>query len=254
MSIASTRVVDKPRPAPQTSERSVPEPPPPAAPERADVAASPAPAEDASPDEYKRTPPCADSSTSCMDSSARACPPRETAATRPDACAFLDVDDRASTFFFVASGRPSVSSTELVSCAPRPLTCVMTTTSGMEHRSRSARMSPMENGSSHCASSTSRIQPGKEGCAGAACVARPRSRRSSMSAIVLHRRAAPCVDTKMDSSVFLRRCRTARKRLLWSRRCTPLRWRVNATAPLRRPMITARAIFASAEESCCSES
>ena len=237
MSIASTRVVDKPRPAPQTSTRSKPTPTPPAAPERAEASAEiVSPAEELmSPEEYKRTPPCADSSTSCMDSSARP-------------------TDRASTF--VASGRVTrVSGTpELASCAPRPLTCVMTTTSGMEHRSRSALINPMEYGSSHCASSTNKIQPGREGCAGAACVARPRSRRSSMSAIVLHRRAAPCVDTKMDSSVFLRRCRTARNLLLWSRRCTPLRWRVNATAPLRRPMITARAIFASAEESCCSES
>ena len=110
-------------------------------------------------------------------------------------------------------------------------------------------MSPMEKGSSHCASSTRRIQPGREGCAGAACVARPRSSRSSISARVLHRRAAPCVERRMDSSVFLRRCMTPRKRLLWSRRCTPLRWRVNATAPDRRPASTARAMFVRADAS-----
>ena len=38
------------------------------------------------------------------------------------------------------------------------------------------------------------------------------------------------METRIDSSVFLRRCATARKRLLWSRLCTPLSWRVNATA------------------------
>ena len=54
----------------------------------------------------------------------------------------------------------------------------MTTTSGMEHRSRSALINPMEYGSSHCASSTNKIQPGREGCAGAACVARPRREKS----------------------------------------------------------------------------
>ena len=113
-------------------------------------------------------------------------------------------------------------------------------------------MSPMENGSSQCASSTSRIQPGREGCAGAACVALPNSSRSSMSAMVSHRREAPFVETRIDSSVFLRRCATARKRLLWSRLCTPLSWRVNATAPDKRPMITARAIFAFDDASECS--
>ena len=66
--------------------------------------------------------------------------------------------------------------------------CVIITTSGMLHSSRIARTSPMDSGSSMCASSTKRRKPGMDGCAGAAWVDRPNRSRCSISASALHAR------------------------------------------------------------------
>ena len=116
--------------------------------------------------------------------------------------------------------------------------CVIMTTIGMLHSSKMARTSPMESGSSMCESSTKRRKPGMEGCAGAACVDRPRSSRCSISASALHARLTPSSERSSDASESFRRSTLAVKRSLWSLRCTPLRCRVNATDALKRPAMT----------------
>mmetsp|Transcript_9074 Transcript_9074/g.33930 ORF Transcript_9074/g.33930 Transcript_9074/m.33930 type:complete len:274 (+) Transcript_9074:3479-4300(+) len=129
----------------------------------------------------------------------------------------------------------------LTSCCTRRC-LVMRMTRGIEALSNSALITPAENRSSHCASSTNRSHPAWEGDPGDACVDRPNSNRSSISANVAHSLPIPPSETNNVANVFLVRCKPPRKRLLWSRRCTPLRWRANATDPTSAPITTARAV------------
>mmetsp|Transcript_6487 Transcript_6487/g.28544 ORF Transcript_6487/g.28544 Transcript_6487/m.28544 type:complete len:208 (+) Transcript_6487:3848-4471(+) len=116
--------------------------------------------------------------------------------------------------------------------------CVIITTSGMLHSSRIARTSPMDSGSSMCASSTKRRKPGMDGCAGAAWVDRPNRSRCSISASALHARLTPSSEMRSEASESFRLSTHAVKRLLWSLRCTPLRCLVKATDALSLPAMT----------------
>mmetsp|Transcript_14498 Transcript_14498/g.59150 ORF Transcript_14498/g.59150 Transcript_14498/m.59150 type:complete len:216 (+) Transcript_14498:1820-2467(+) len=116
--------------------------------------------------------------------------------------------------------------------------CVIITTSGMLHSSRIARTSPMDSGSSMCASSTKRRKPGMDGCAGAAWVDRPNRSRCSISASALHARLTLSSEMRSEASESFRLSTLAVKRLLWSLRCTPLRCLVKATDALSLPAMT----------------
>ena len=153
-------------------------------------------------------------------------------AARDDATRATRAPAAVASFASLPASFPSES---IAASAASSLLCVIITTSGMLQCSRHARITPADMGSSVWASSTNNKKPGREGCAGAACTDRPRRSRSSISASVLHRPATLSRERNACVRVCLRRCNDARKRRLWSRRCTPLRCRVNATALVRRP-------------------
>ena len=110
------------------------------------------------------------------------------------------------------------------------LACVIRRTSGTEQCSRTALRKATLAGSISCASSTRSMNPGRLGCAGAACTLLPSKSRCIISASATHRRFVPSCERRRFPSEYFPFWRCARKRRLWSRRCTPFLCRVNATA------------------------
>ena len=103
------------------------------------------------------------------------------------------------------------------------LACVIRRTSGTEQCSRTALRKATLAGSISCASSTRSMNPGRLGCAGAACTLLPSKSRCIISASATHRRFVPsCERRRFPSEYFLLEVRAEAQVMVAALHAVPL--------------------------------